>query len=214
MHTALDVAAWFLNEIDREAGDSITNLKLQKLVYYAQAWSLALLNRPLFGEAVEAWAHGPVVDSVYQEYKGFGSGTLPRSRRRPRFTPQELTLLQDVLAVYGEHSAKFLENLTHDEEPWRQAWGDRAPTSRSRRPIPLAGMRRFYRGQFEDRETRNVKVALDLMRQDALEEGVFPLPPRSPGDDWEPDADFLADAAASQRAIGRATGRGRGGLRA
>ena len=214
MHTALDVAAWFLNEIDREAGDSITNLKLQKLVYYAQAWSLALLNRPLFGDAVEAWAHGPVVNSVYQEYKGYEFGTLPRSRKRPQFAPQELTLLEDVLAVYGEHSAKFLENLTHEEEPWCQAWGDLPPNSRSRRPIGLAGMQRFYRGQFENRETRSVKVPLDLMRQDALEEGVFPLPPRSSSDGWEPDAEFLVDAAASQRAIGRATGRGRGGVRA
>jgi uncharacterized phage-associated protein len=214
MHTALDIAAWFLNEIDREAGDSITNLKLQKLVYYAQAWSLALLNRPLFGDAVEAWAHGPVVESVYQEYKGFGFGTLPRSRRKPRFAPQETVVLEDVLAVYGEHSAKFLENLTHQEEPWRQAWGGRAPTSRSRRPIPLDAMRNFYLGQYQNRETPDVKVALDLMRQEPLEEGIFPLPPRFDGDEWEPDAEFLADAAASQHVIGRTTGRGRWAARA
>ncbi|MBV9110565.1 MAG: SocA family protein [Gemmatimonadetes bacterium] len=214
MHTALDVAAWFLNEIDRDAGDSITNLKLQKLVYYAQAWSLALLNRPLFGDVVEAWAHGPVVESVYQEYKRYGFDTLPRSRRRPRFAPQEQVILEDVLTVYGEHSAKFLENLTHQEEPWRQAWGDRAPTSRSRRPIPSDAMCRFYLNQYENREMPDAKVALDLMRQEPLEEGVMPLPPRPPGDDWEPDPGFLADAAASQRAIGRATGRGRGAIRA
>src|SRR4051812_11966723 len=136
MHSALDVAAWFLNEIDRDAGDSITNLKLQKLVYYAQAWAMSLLNRPLFQEPVEAWAHGPVVDAVYQEYKNFGYDALPRSRSRPRFTPQELTVLQDVLAVYGEHSATFLEKLTHEEEPWRAAWGDRSAKSRSRESIP------------------------------------------------------------------------------
>jgi uncharacterized phage-associated protein len=207
MHSALDVAAWFLNEIDRRAGDSLTNLKLQKLVYYAQAWAVALLNRPLFEETVEAWAHGPVVESVYQEYKEFGYDTLPRSRRRPRFTSQELTVLQDVLAVYGEHSAKFLENLTHDEEPWRATWGDRPPTSRSRQRVPLSTMRRFYRRQYENREAPNMKVALELMRQGPLDEGVLPLPPRPDGDDWEPDTEFLADAAASQRVIGRATGR-------
>ncbi|HEU0080276.1 MAG TPA: type II toxin-antitoxin system antitoxin SocA domain-containing protein, partial [Longimicrobiaceae bacterium] len=69
MHSALDVAAWFLNEVDRKSGDSITNLKLQKLVYYAQAWAVTLLGRPLFEEKVEAWAHGPVGDVVYQAYK-------------------------------------------------------------------------------------------------------------------------------------------------
>jgi uncharacterized phage-associated protein len=213
MHSALDVAAWFLNEIDRKAGDSLTNLKLQKLVYYAQAWSVALLNRPLFDEAVEAWAHGPVVESVYQEYKEFGFGVLPRSRRRPRFAPQELTILEDVLAVYGEHSAKFLENLTHEEEPWRAAWGDRAPTSRSRHRIPVSGMRRYYRRLYESRDEPNVKVALELMRQEPLEEGVLPLPPRPDGDEWQPHSEFLADAAASQHVIGRATGRGRGARR-
>ncbi|HEV7589462.1 MAG TPA: type II toxin-antitoxin system antitoxin SocA domain-containing protein [Longimicrobium sp.] len=207
MHSALDVAAWFLNEIDRRAGDSITNLKLQKLVYYAQAWAVALLDHPLFDEDVEAWAHGPVVDHVYQEYKEFRYDTLPRSRRRFRFAPQELTVLQDVLAVYGEHSAKFLEKLTHEEEPWRVAWGDRPTTSRSRQQISLSMMRRFYRRQYDDREDPNMAVDLKLMRQEPLEEGVLPLPPRPDGDTWEPDAEFLADAAASQRVIGRTTGR-------
>jgi uncharacterized phage-associated protein len=207
MHDALDVAAWFLNEIDRKAGDSITNLKLQKLVYYAQAWTVALLNRPLFGEDVEAWAHGPVVDPVYQEYKGFQYGTLPRSRRRSEFAPQELVVLQDVLAIYGEHSAKFLKKLTHEEEPWRVTWGDRPATSRSRQPISLAKMRRFYREQYEHREDPDMSVDLKLMRQEPLEEGVLPLPPRPVGDDWEPNMEFVADAAASQRAIGRTTGR-------
>lgn len=207
MHTALDVAAWFLNEIDRKAGDSITNLKLQKLVYYAQAWSSALLNQPLFAERVEAWRHGPVVEQVYQEYKTFGNQTLPRSRRKARFSPQELTVLQDVLAAYGEHSAKFLADLTHHDDPWRLAWGDRPATSRSRQLIPLESMRSFYRRQFENRNAPGMKVDLTAMRQEPLDEGVFPLPPRT-GDGWEPDPEFLADAAASQRAIGRATGRG------
>jgi len=208
MHNALDVAAWFLNEIDRRAGDSITNLKLQKLVYYAQAWAAALLNRPLFEEAVEAWAHGPVVEPVYQAYKEFRYDTLPRSRRRARFTPQELTVLEDVLAVYGEHSAKFLEKLTHAEEPWRAAWGGRPPTSRGRQQIPIATMRQFYRRQYENRGDPNMNLDLKRMRQEPLEEGVLPLPPRPGGDDWEPDAEFLADAASSQQVIGRTTGRG------
>jgi len=202
MHSALDVAAWFLNAIDRKAGDAITNLKLQKLVYYAQAWSVALLNHPLFDEPVEAWAHGPVVDVVYQNLKQYGHHTLPRSRRRPRFSGQELTVLEDVLAVYGEHSASFLETLTHQEEPWREAWGTRASNSRSRQPITLAAMRQFYRRQYHQRDG-DLSVDLGQLRQEPLPEGVLPLPPRPDGDDWEPDAEFVAEANASARAIGR-----------
>lgn len=208
MHSALDVAAWFLNEIDRKAGDSITNLKLQKLVYYAQAWSVALLNQPLFPDEIEAWAHGPVVEAVYQKYKGFRYDTIPRSPRKPRFAPQELTVLEDVFAIYGEHSAKFLEDLTHEEDPWRAAWGERPPTSRSRQQVPLAIMRNFYRRQYNRRKEPEMKVDLNQLRQEPLEEGVFPLPPRADGDDWEPDAEFLADSAASQLSIARSTGRG------
>ena len=196
MHSALDVAAWFLNEVDRKAGDSITNLKLQKLVYYAQAWSVALLGRPLFEERVEAWAHGPVVDVVYQEYKQYGYDGLPRSRKRPRFTPEERVVLEDVLSVYGEHSAKFLETLTHSEQPWATAWGDRPAASRSRREIPLPLMREFYLGQYENRDDSGMKVDLKQMRPELLEEGIIPLPPL-------PDDRFPADHDEYARAVGR-----------
>jgi uncharacterized phage-associated protein len=196
MHSALDIAAWFLNEIDRKAGDSITNLKLQKLVYYAQAWGVTLLGRPLFEETVEAWAHGPVVDSVYQEYKHLRYGTIPRSRRRPRITPQERVVLEGVLAVYGEHSAKFLENLTHSEEPWTTAWGGRPATSRSRQEIPLPLMQAFYRQQLDAREDPRMSVNLKLMRPELLEEGIIPLQPL-------PDDHFPADHDEYVRAVSR-----------
>lgn len=175
MYSALDIAAWFLNEIDRKAGDSLTNLKLQKLIYYAQAWSVALLDRPLFEEEIEAWAHGPVVDVVYQEYKQYRYGTIPPSRRKPRFTPQERVVLEDVLTVYGEHSAKFLEDLTHSEGPWETVRGGKPATSRSRRKIPLALMREYYRRQYQHRESPDMKVNLKYMRPELLEEGIIPL---------------------------------------
>lgn len=196
MHSALDIAAWFLNEVDRRAGDSITNLKLQKLVYYAQAWAVTLLGRPLFAEAVEAWAHGPVVDAVYQEYKGHRYSGLPGSRKKPRFSPEERVVLEDVLAVYGEHSAKFLEALTHSEGPWETVWGDRPATSRSRRAIPLSLMREFYLRQYDGREDPNMKVDLKQMRPELLEPGIIPLPPL-------PEDHFPADHSDYVRAVGR-----------
>lgn len=186
MHSALDVAAWFLNEVDRKAGDSITNLKLQKLVYYAQAWAMALLGRPLFAEPVEAWAHGPVVNAVYQEYKPCGFESLPPSKRKPEFAPEERVVLEDVLAVYGEHSATFLEGLSHAERPWLIAWGDRPPNSRSRREIPLSEMQAFYQRQYENRDQPGMKVDLRQMRPELLEPGMIALPPL-PHDHFPPD---------------------------
>lgn len=176
MHTALDVAAWFLNEIDRKAGDSITNLKLQKLVYYAQAWATTLLDHPLFEEPIEAWAHGPVVAVVYHEYKSYGYHDLPASRTKPRLKPEERIILEDVLTIYGEHSAKFLEELTHSEKPWETVWGDKPATSRSRHEIPLPLMREFYQSQFENRQDPSMKVNLKQMRTELLEAGIISLP--------------------------------------
>ena len=196
MHSALDVAAWFVNQVNPEAGDSITNLKLQKLVYYAQAWALALLGEPLFDEEVEAWAHGPVVDVVYQEYKGYGFSSLPPSSRKPQFTQQERVILEDVLAVYGEHSASFLEALTHAEQPWKTVWGNRPATSRSRREIPLERMREFYQRQYDMRDDPNMKVDLKQMRPELLEEGIIALPPL-------PDDHFPADHDEYMRAVNR-----------
>jgi uncharacterized phage-associated protein len=106
MYTALEIAVWFLGAIDRRAGDGITHLKLQKLVYYAQAWSLALLDRPLFDEEVEAWAHGPVVETVFQRFKDAGWENLPRLARKTEIDPQTILLLRGVLATYGEHTAR------------------------------------------------------------------------------------------------------------
>lgn len=68
-YTANDIANWFLVTIDREAGETLSHLKLQKLVYYAQVWSLALFDKPLFDEDFEAWTYGPALPSLYQRFK-------------------------------------------------------------------------------------------------------------------------------------------------
>ena len=120
MPICFDVANYFLAQTDEEAGDLISNLKLQKLVYYAQGFHVAMFNmKPLFNEPLEAWTHGPVVVSLYHAYKSFGSGPIPRPKD---FDPDVLTseireLLDEVYKVYGQYSAWKLRNLTH-EEPW------------------------------------------------------------------------------------------------
>jgi len=73
MKTCFDVANYFLKRQDPDAGDLMSNLKLQKLVYYAQGFHLAMENSPLFNEPIEAWEHGPVCVPLYHKYKSCGS---------------------------------------------------------------------------------------------------------------------------------------------
>lgn len=150
-YTASQIAKWLLSAIDRDSGDSITPLKLQKLIYYAQAWSLALPERarPLFDEDMQAWAHGPVAESVFHEYKHAGWDALPAPEEVPDITQNDEAHLKEILAVFGEYSAKHLERMTHNEEPWLYARGDLPPEARSNAVIPKDHMAAFYRGLYE-----------------------------------------------------------------
>ncbi len=118
----ISISEYFLNKIDLEAGESITPLKLQKLVYYAQAWSLAF-NSSFIQEDFQAWVHGPVIPSLYVHYREFGSANLPKvySFDASVFEQEELNILDLVWSVYGKYDAKYLERLTHAERPWVNA---------------------------------------------------------------------------------------------
>jgi uncharacterized phage-associated protein len=121
-HRASDMAKIILKMSRPETGDIISNLKLQKLLYYAQGFHLAIHDSPLFEEEIEAWMYGPVVPCVYQEYKPFGPGAIERdeSFEVPASVSQsELELVSEVYEVYGQFSTLKLMHLTHEEEPWR-----------------------------------------------------------------------------------------------
>lgn len=127
MNTSFEVANYFLTKTDEEAGDLISNMKLQKLVYYAQGFHIAMFNkRPLFNEPLKAWTHGPVVESLYHAFKAYGGGPIPRpadfSSEVLSFEVREL--LDDIYKVYGQYSAWKLRNLTHDEPPYQEGLRD------------------------------------------------------------------------------------------
>lgn len=143
-YTPLQIANWFLANFGRDAGDLITHLKLQKLVYYAQAWSLAARGKPLFDEDMQAWAHGPVVPSLFRAFRDYGMDPIPAPASVPRLDAETVELLGEVLEVYGEHSARKLEQLTHRERPWRDARGDLPPEARSDAVITKAAMQSYY----------------------------------------------------------------------
>lgn len=142
MIPAAQVARYFLAKVDEDVGDGISNLKLQKLVYYAQAYHLAMYGEPLFPEPVEAWEHGPVVPELYRHYRACGSDNIPApcDFEPAGYDERTTALLDEVYDVFGQYSAWKLRNLTHQERPWIEAYGD---GTRSR-VIPHGAMRDFY----------------------------------------------------------------------
>lgn len=143
-YSVKDIANWFTCQTDREAGDLITHLKLQKLVYYAQAWALALFQKSLFEEEFEAWAHGPVAPVLYEEYRHYGYEALPSNECDKSIVEPVELLLKEVMEIYGQKSAKYLEELTHIERPWMEARNGLSPEIRSKNIIFKESMEKYY----------------------------------------------------------------------
>jgi uncharacterized phage-associated protein len=120
--SASDVALYFLSLTDEDEGDFISNLKLQKLLYYAQGIHLAMYDTPLFDEPIEAWAHGPVVRKVYAEYAEFAGDPIPPPDRLAPLDSETEDFLKEVYSVFGQYSAWKLREMTHDEAPWRDVY--------------------------------------------------------------------------------------------
>ncbi|MBK9163851.1 MAG: SocA family protein [Acidobacteria bacterium] len=121
MKKAIEIAEYFVWLAKERGAEPVSNLKVQKLLYYAQGYALGNFSRPLFLERVMAWNFGPVVEEVYEEYKRFGYGPidLPEEFNAETFDPDERELLESVFEAYGDLSASALVEQTHNEEPWR-----------------------------------------------------------------------------------------------
>ena len=106
MLKAKDVAEYFLFKSEPEEEDYISNLKLQKLLYYAQGFNLAINGEPLFMEPIEAWTHGPVVKALYHEYKDYGAQNINRPEKidLDEYDEEAKALLDEVWEVYGQYS--------------------------------------------------------------------------------------------------------------
>ena len=142
---AQDVGQYFLYLASQEK-EPITNKKLQKLVYYAQAWSLVLNNKKLFSEPIEAWVHGPAVRSLYVQYKKFGFAPIQEEIKLDsiKVSGKAKELVDTVWNAYGKLDASYLEMLTHSEEPWREARKGLQNYESSGNEISLTTMKNYY----------------------------------------------------------------------
>jgi uncharacterized phage-associated protein len=116
MANVFDVAACILAK-----RGGMTAWKLQKLVYYSQAWSLVWDEKPAFNEHIEAWANGPVCPDLYAAHRGaFIVGQIDRGDPS-RLSKDAIETIDAVLEHYGDRSSQWLSDLTHREDPWRDA---------------------------------------------------------------------------------------------
>ena len=133
-YSAKAVANSLIEKCEEMSISDVTPMKLQKLLYFAQAWHLAFLDAPLFKEDIQAWEWGPVIPEIYSEFRSYGNQPIDRKALELRWVDGEMIvdypkmdstdedaneILQNVLNVYGRLSAIQLSNITHAKEtPW------------------------------------------------------------------------------------------------
>ena len=140
MPTVNDVAKYILKK-----HGPMSAMKLQKLVYYSQSWSLVWDERPLFEDKIKAWANGPVAPALYAEHKGKFTVDVPHISGDPDAldTDGKATVLA-VLKFYGDKTAQWLSDLTHSERPWKDARRGLAAGERGNSEITPKAMADYY----------------------------------------------------------------------
>ncbi len=140
-----DVASYILNELG-----TMTTMKLQKLVYYCQAWSLVWDEKPLFKEKIEAWANGPVVKELFFYHQGMFQISSVTIGNPDLLNAVQKATIDAVIEYYGDKSSQWLIDLTHMEEPWKKARIGLPISVRSNMEITLESMAEYYSSLLSD----------------------------------------------------------------
>lgn len=125
-YSALQIADFFIQLVNSLPDDSIDNMKLNKLLYYVQGFSLVELGYPLFADDIEAWDYGPVIPKVYQMFRNYGKDDILApvvGFEESDMNSEELSLLVDVYSRFGKYSGIELKEMTHEKgSPWEQVY--------------------------------------------------------------------------------------------
>jgi uncharacterized phage-associated protein len=138
MVSVIDIAEYILKK-----KGMLTTMKLQKLVYYSQAWSLVWDDTPLFSEPIQAWANGPVVPTLYSKHQGQYQVEACDGNSESLDANQKETV-DAVLTFYGDKTSQWLSDLTHKEDPWLMAREGLSQGERGNREISLVSMSEYY----------------------------------------------------------------------
>jgi len=139
-YSVFEIANWFLNK------ENMTQKKIQKLCYYAQAWCYALIGKRLIKSDFQAWIHGPVSPVLYDKFKQFGYATIKiNGAYKCSIEKDDIDLLEDVWETYGDKTGNALEALTHRELPWIEARRGYAEDERCTVVISPETMKTYYK---------------------------------------------------------------------
>jgi len=138
--------AKYLLTLAEGCNTKVNPLKLQKLLYYCEGWTIAITDKELFpGENFQAWLHGPVNVTVYHEFSSsygmFDAIDTPRKAVPPSITVEQRAIIDRVFEIYNQYSGSQLEMMTHTEKPWIEARGTLSPNMHSDTIIDKATMK-------------------------------------------------------------------------
>lgn len=155
MNTSITIAQYFLSLANSEA-KGINPMKLIKLVYIAHGWNLALFDNPLIDENPEAWRYGPVIPSLYREYKSFKDKNIDVSISSELNISQETKdLLKKIWDVYGKFSAIELSSMTHRAgTPWYTTWNSIKDAEYLSLQIPDKLTQEHYKAKLEKNKSK------------------------------------------------------------
>lgn len=149
MVNVFDVVKYILNK-----KNNITAMKLQKLVYYCQAWSIVWDSKPLYKENIEAWVNGPVVRELYKKHKKMyeikKDSSLASLGDVSKLNEDQKETIDAVIKYYGDKSPQWLSDLSHKEDPWRKAREGLLDGERGNQIISLASLEEYYSSLDED----------------------------------------------------------------
>jgi uncharacterized phage-associated protein len=141
MTNVFDVAAYILQKLG-----PISVMKLQKRLYYCQAWSLVWDDDIMFSNRIEAWANGPIVKEIYDAHKGkflIAASDLQHDVKN-ELTEVQRETIDTVLKAYGDKSAQWLNDQTHAESPWQEARVGLPDSERGNKEITHASLAEYY----------------------------------------------------------------------
>lgn len=124
VYNVLDVARYIIERCNSH-NRAISNLKLQKILYFVQAEFLVTKDEPCFNEEIQAWDFGPVVPTVYHRYKAYGAGNIPVVKSTIKKTPisaSDQSLIDGIVDECSKYSASTLVDITHRQTPWKEAY--------------------------------------------------------------------------------------------
>lgn len=144
MTTAANVTSYLVKKCIDE-GNPLTNKRLQKLLYYIQAWHLAINSEPIFDDKIEAWIHGPAIRSIYETYKSFVANPINSVLNiGEKLEDKTILFIDKIVKAYSAYDTATLEYMTHAEAPWQNARKGLESNESSNNEITQESMRTYY----------------------------------------------------------------------